>query len=265
MLDVKRFADQLLNPDRPDVVRALDLFELHVSLFLSKKNDQNLARKYSAMFLLDYVEECDGLQKGDLAQAAKLNQYCELFSELMREEGWIGLCKLGSRFGLDSRLQHGIQNFRSLAYAVDLVCRSAQEGRHLSLKCAEGVSRSRFEKAEPSGGRVARSPARIKEEVVLIYLLLTHCADLLPPALKKDSFAENLLPQVRDIASLQKLFSGYNRVLALLRTVGQQVGRPLLIKNDEVETSILWKPLDVETKKLIDRYSGFHQLGEPLE
>ena len=211
------------------------------------------------------IEECDGVQKGDLVQAAKLNEYCELFSELMSEQGWIGLCKLGSRFGLDAKLQHGIQNFRWLAYAVDLICRSAQEGQHLSLECAESVSRSRFKKAEPSGGKVAKSPARINNGAVLIYLLLTHCSDLLPPALKKDSFADQLLEQVQDIATLQKLFSAYNRVLALLRTVGQQVGRPLLLKNDEVETSILWKPLDVETKKLIDRYSGFHQLGVPSE
>jgi hypothetical protein len=166
---------------------------------------------------------------------------------------------------LDNKLQEGIQNAKSLAYAVDLVCRSAQEGRDLSLACAERVSRSRFKEAEPSGGKVAKFPTRIKEEAVLIYLLLTHCANLLPPALKRDSFAENLLPQVRDFASLQKLFSGYNRVLALLGTVGQQVGRPLLLKGDKVETSILWKPLDAETKKLIDRYSGFHQLGVPSE
>jgi len=168
------------------------------------------------------------------------------------------ICRPKSRHGLDDKLEHGVQNSKILAYAVDLVCRSAQEGRHLSLECAERVSRSRFKEAEPSGGKVAKFPTRINEEAVLIYLLLTHCANLLPPALKKDSFAENLLPQVRDIASLQKLFSAYNRVLALLLTVGQQVGRPLLLKGDEVETSILWKPLDVETKKLIDRYADFH-------
>src|ERR1035438_9382055 len=98
MLDVKRFANQLLNPDLPEVVRALYLYELYVSLFLFKKNDQNLARKYCAMFLLHYIEECDGVEKGDLAQAASLSGYSELFSELMREEGWIGLCKLGSRY-----------------------------------------------------------------------------------------------------------------------------------------------------------------------
>ena len=217
------------------------------------------------MFLLDYIEQRDGVRKGDLVQVASLSDYCELFSELMREHGWIGLCRPKSRHGLDDKLEHGVQNSKILAYAVDLVCRSAQEGRHLSLECAERVSRSRFKEAEPSGGKVAKSQVRITEEAVLIYLLLAHCADLRPPALKKDSFSENLLPQVRDIASLRKLFSACNRVLALLLTVGQQVGRPLLLKGNEVETSILWKPLDVETKKLIDRYSGFHQLGLPSE
>jgi hypothetical protein len=217
------------------------------------------------MFLLDHIEQRDGVQKGDLAQAAKLNDYCELFNELMWEHGWIGLCRPKSRHGLDGKLEHGVQNSKFVAEAVDFVCRSAQEGRHLSLECAERVSRNRFKVAEPSGGKVAKSLARTKEEAVLIYLLLTRCADLLPPALKKDSFAENLLPQVRDIASLQKLFSAYNRVLSLLLTVGQRLGRPLLLKGDEVETSILWKPLDVETKKLIDRYGGFHQLGVPSE
>ena len=172
MLDVNRFANQLLNPDLPEVVRALDLYELHVSLFLLKKDDRDLARKYCAMFLLDYIEKRDGVRKGDLAQAAKLNDYCELFNELMREHGWIGLCKLGSRFSLDDKLQHSIQNFRWLAYGVDLICRSAQEGQHLSLECAERVSRSRFKEAEPSGGKVSKSPGRINEEVVLIYLLL---------------------------------------------------------------------------------------------
>jgi len=263
MLDVKRFAYQLLNPDVPDTVRALNLFELHISLFLPKKDDQNLARKYCAMFLLDHIEQREGLRKGDLVRVASLSEYCELFSELMWDHGWIGLCKLGSRFGLDCKLQDGIQNYRWLAHSVDLVCRSAQEGQRLSLECAERVSRSRFKETGPISGKVAKSPARINEEVVLIYLLLTHCADLLPPALKKDSFAENLLPQVRDIASLQKLFSAYNRVLALLLTVGQQVGRPLLLKGDEVERSIQWKPLDAELQQLIDRYSGFHQLGVP--
>lgn len=265
MLDVNRFANQLLNPDLPEVVRALNLYELHVTLFLLKKDDRGLARKYCAMMLLNHIEERDDVRKGDLVRAASLSGYCELFSELMWDHGWIGLCKLGSRFGLDGKLQYGIQNLRWLAYAVDLVCRSAQEGRHLSLECAERVSRSRFEEAISSGGKIAKSPARINEEVVLIYLLLTHFADLLPPALKKDSFAENLLPQVRDIPWLQKVFSAYNRVLALLLTVGQQVGRPLLLKNHEVETSIQWKPVGAETKELIDRYSGFHQLAVPAE
>jgi hypothetical protein len=263
MFDLNRFANQLLNPDLPEAVRALSLYELHVSLFLHKKYDQNLALKYCTMFLLDYIEKRDGLRKGDLAQAAKLNDYCELFSELMWEHGWIGLCRPKSRYGLDCTLENGIQISKVLAEAVDLVCRSAQEGQHLSLECAERVSRSRFKEAEPRGNKVAKFATRTKEEAVLVYLLLTHCTDLLPPALKKDSFADHLLEQVRDTGSLRKLLSAYNRVLELLLTVGQRLGRPLLLKGDEVETSIQWKPLDAETRQLIDHYAkaGPHRLG----
>ena len=132
----------------------------------------------------------------------------------------------------------------------------------ISLALAEQVSRSRFKEVEPGGHEPTKSPARVNEEAVLIYLLLTHCSDLLPPALRKDSFADQLLEQVRDIASLRKLFSAYNRVLALLLPTPQQLGRPLMFKGDEVETPIQWKPLDAEMKQLIDHYAkaGHHPL-----
>jgi hypothetical protein len=255
MLDLNQFANRLLNPDRSEVIRGLDLYQLQAAVFLPKKTQRDHARRYCAMMLLNHIEERDGIQKGDLARAASLSEYCELFGEIMRERGWLGLSRFRSRHGFDTKLQNGIQDSKVLAEAVDLVCRFAQEGQHLSLECAERVSRNRFTEAEPSGHEVAKSPARTKEEAVLIYLLLTHCANLLPPALKKDSFAKQLLPQVRDIATLRKLFSAYNCVSRLLLTASQQLGRPLMLKGAEVETPIRWKPLDVETKKLIDRYA----------
>ena len=262
MLDVNRFANRLLNRDRPEVIRAVDLYELQVAVFLQKMSHRNQALKFCAMMLLDHIEERDGVRKGDLGRAASLSDYCELFTEIMRERGWLGLSQLRSRHDFDIKLEQGVQNCKFAAEAVELVCCAAQEGQHLSLKCAERVSRSRFKKAEPSGHDVAKSPARTTEEAVLVYLMLTHCVDLLPYALKKDSFAENLLPQVRDIASLQKLFSAYNRVLSLLLTVGQRLGRPLLLKGDEVETSIRWRPLDAGMKRLIEGYAkaGGHSL-----
>jgi hypothetical protein len=39
MLDVKRFANRLLNPDLPEVMRAVDLYELQVGVS-SKKGPQ---------------------------------------------------------------------------------------------------------------------------------------------------------------------------------------------------------------------------------
>ena len=150
-----------------------------------------------------------------------------------------------------------------MADAVDLVCRYAQDGgQRLSLALAEQVSRGRSKEVEPRGREPVNSVARNTEEAVLIYLLLTRCSELLPPALRQDSFAEHLLPQVRDIATLRKLFSAYNCVSRLLLPPAQQSGRPLMLQGDEAKTSIQWKPLDVETKKLIDRYAkaGFQSL-----
>jgi hypothetical protein len=231
---------------------------------LPKRALRDQARKYCALMLLDYIEERDGVRKGDLARAASLSGYCELFSQIMRDRGWLGLSQFRSRHGFDSKLQHGIQNAKSLAEAIDLVCRSAQEGgQPLSLALAEKVSRSRFKEVEPGGAGPAKSLAYIEEESVLSYVLLTHCSELLPPVLKKESFADQLLQQVGDIASLQDLFSAYNRVSALLQPTSQRLLRPLLLNGDKTETSVRWRPLDAETRNLIDRHAGFRQSGLP--
>lgn len=253
MLDLNRAANRLLNADRPEVIRAIVLYEFQAAVFLQRNTDRCLARKYCAMMLLAHIEDRDGVRRGDLARAVSLSGYCELFGEIMREGGWLGLSRLRSRYGFDTKLQDGFHNSKVVAEAVELVCRSAQEGQQLSLECAERMNRSWFK--EVSGYEPVKSPARTKEEAALIYLLLTHCADLLPPALKKDSFADRLLEQVRDTGSLRKLFSAYNRVLALLSPTSERLGLPLMLEGDEVETSIQWKPLDAETKKLIDRYA----------
>jgi hypothetical protein len=257
MLDLNKFANRLLNSDLPEVIRAIDLYQLQVGVFLQKKTLRDHARKYCAMMLMDHIEERDGIQKGDLARVASLSEYRELFNEIMRERGWIGLCRLRGPHSFEIKLQQGIQNCKVLADAVDLVCRYSQNGgQHLSLALAEQLSRGRFKADEPTGREPVNSVARTTEEVVLIYLLRTRCSELLPPALRQDRFAEHLLPQVRDIATLRKLFSAYNCVLRLLLPAAQQFERrPLMLQGDEVETSIQWKPLDVETKKLIDRYA----------
>ena len=259
MLDLNRAANRLLNADRPEVIRAIDLYELQAAVFLQRNTDRGLARKYCAMMLLPRIEERDGVREGDLAKAVSLSGYCELFGEIMREGGWLGLSRLRSRYGFDMKLHEGFHSSKIVAEAVELVCRSAQEGQQLSLECAERINRGWFKEA--SGHEPVKSSTRTKEEAVLVYLMLTHCVDLLPYALKKDSFADHILEQVRDTGSLRKLFSAYNRVLALLSPTSERLGLPLMLEGDEVE--IQWKPLDAETKELIDRYAkaGRHRLG----
>ena len=256
MIDLNKFAKRLLNSDRSEVIRALDLYQFQAAVFLQKKTQRDHSRKYCAMTLMDHIEGHDGIPKGDLARAASVSQYGELYSDIMRERGWNGFWRLKGPHSFDSRLRHGIQNSKVLADAIDLVCRYAQDGRgqHLSLALAEQVARSRFKEVEPSGLEPANSVAPLNEEAVLICLLHNHFSNLLPPALRQDDFADHLFQQVRDVASLRKLFSAYHRVLELLPPA-QQLERPLTLQGDKVDTSIVWKPLDVETKKLIDRYA----------
>src|SRR5438046_1865378 len=109
MLDLNKFGKRLLNPDRSEVIRALDLYELQVAVFLQKKSQRDLARKYCAIMLMDHIEQRDVIPKGDLARAASVSQYREVFSDIMRERGWIGFWRLRGLHSFDSKLRHGIQ------------------------------------------------------------------------------------------------------------------------------------------------------------
>jgi hypothetical protein len=91
-------------------------------------------------------------------------------------------------------------------------------------------------------------------EALLIHLLLEHFPDLLPSALKNNRFTRQLVAQVRDTKSLRRLFSGYNRVLALLPPVTREFGRPLMMDGREVADGIVWKPIDTQMKRLIEDY-----------
>ena len=113
-------------------------------MFLQRNTDRGLARKYCAMMLLHHLEERDGIRKGDLARAASLSEYCELYDEIMREDGWLGLSRLRSRHGFHIKVEEGAQNSKFVAEAVELACCAAQEGQRLSLECAARVSRSGF-------------------------------------------------------------------------------------------------------------------------
>jgi hypothetical protein len=53
MLDLNRIAKRLLNSDLPEVIRAIDLYELQAEGFLRKKSHRPFARKLCAMMLID--------------------------------------------------------------------------------------------------------------------------------------------------------------------------------------------------------------------
>jgi hypothetical protein len=49
MLDLNRIANRLLNADRPEAIRGIDLYELQAGGFLQKESHRSLVRKYCAM------------------------------------------------------------------------------------------------------------------------------------------------------------------------------------------------------------------------
>jgi len=101
-----------------------------------------------------------------------------------------------------------------------------------------------------------QSPQHIAKnnEALLIFLLLERFPDLLPPLLKNIRFTRQLITQVRDTKSLRRLFSTYNRVLALLSPVTREFGRPVMMDGREVADGIVWKPMDTQMERLIKDY-----------
>jgi hypothetical protein len=252
MRQLNDLAKRILDENRPEMTRALDLYELQVGIFIPSQVKP--ARMYWGMMLLDHLGDAHGFRTGDLASASVVVEYRELFDDIIGERGWAGLCRLNSAQKFDKKLQQSILKSQSIAKAVESLCRSAEDGAEQpSLAFAEYAIRWWSEEMEVTP---RQSPQHIAKnnEALLIHLLLEHFPDLLPSALKNSRFTRQLVSQVRDTKSLRRFFSGYNRVLALLSPVTREFGRPLMMDGREVADGIVWKPIDTQMKRLIEDY-----------
>jgi hypothetical protein len=247
---------QILNENRSEMRRALDLYELQTGAFLPSQVKR--ARKYCAMMLLDYIERRDNIRRGDLARAASQKDYCELFGEVMRQRGWMEFSQLKPFRGFQIKLSLYAQYSRIDANSVDLVCRAAQQGQDLRFDLAQQVSLSSIKDMKIRGSNPGKLQQRITEGTILAYVLLDQCSELLPPSLKYDGFAEQLLEQTRDHEATRLLFSTYNQVLALLQPSSPRLPSNVLLDGFK---PIQWKPLDLETKELIK----YHILNSPFK
>jgi hypothetical protein len=252
MRKLNDLANRILDEKRPEMARALDVYELQVGIFLPSQMKQ--ARMCCGMMLLDHLGDVHGFRTGDLASASVVVEYRKLFDGILGEQGWAGICRLNSAQRFDKKLKQSFSKSQSIANAVESLCRSAEDGvEQPSVAFAEYAIRWWSEEMEV---KLEQSPQHIAKnnEALLIYLLLVHFPDLQPSALKNDRFARQLVAQVRDTNSLRRFFSGYNRVLALLSPVTREFGRPLTMDAREVADGIIWKPMDTQMKRLIEDY-----------
>jgi hypothetical protein len=252
MRQLNDLANRILNEKRPEMTRALDLYELQVGIFIPSQVKQ--ARIYCGMMLLDHLGDAHGFRTGDLASASVVVEYRELFDDIIGERGWAGFCRLNSAQKFDKKLQQSILKSQSIAKAVESICRFAEDrAEQPSVAFAEYAIQWWSEEMEVKRQQSPQYIAR-NNEFLLIHLLLEHFPDLLPSALKNNRFTRQLIGQVRDAESLRRFFSAYNRVLALLSPVTREFGRPLMMDGSEVADGIVWKPIDTQMKRLIEDY-----------
>ena len=251
MRKLNDLANRILNADLPEMTRALDLFELQVGIFTPSQ--MKPARMYCGMLLLDHLADAHGFRTGDLASASVVVDYRELFADIIGEGSGSRLFRLNSQ-KFDKKLKQGILKSQSIAKAVESLCRCSEDGaEQLSLAFAEYAIRWWSEEMELTPKQSPQHIAR-NNEALLIHLLLEHFPDLLPSALEQNNFSRQLVTQVRDTKSLRRLFSAYNRVLALLQPVTREFGRSLCMDGRDVADGLVWRPMDNQLKQLINDY-----------
>jgi hypothetical protein len=251
MRQLNDLANRILDENRSEMTRALDLYEFQIGIFVPSQAKQ--ARMYCGMMLMDYLADTHGFRTGDLASASVVVEYRELFDSTLGERGWAGLFRLNSQ-KFDKKLKQSILKSQSIAKAVESLCRSAEDGAEQpSVAFAEYAFRWWSEEMEVT---LQQSPQHVAKnnEALLIFLFLEHFHDLLPSALKNNRFTRQLVTQVRDTKSLRRFFSAYNRVLALLSPVTREFGRPVMMDGREVADGLVWKPMDAQMERLIKDY-----------
>jgi hypothetical protein len=252
MRKLNDLANRILDENRSEMTRALDLYELQVGIFIPSQVRQ--ARMNCGMKLLDHLGDAHGFRSGDLTSASAVVEYRQLFDGILGAQGWAGICRLNSARKFDKKLQRSILNSQSIAKAVESLCCSAENGAEQpSVAFAEYAFRWWSEEMEVKRQQSPQYIAR-NNEPLLIYLLLEHFTDLQPSALKNGRFASQLITQARDTKSLCRFFSAYNRVLALLSPITRDFDRPLTMDRREVADGIVWKPMDTQMKRLIEDY-----------
>jgi hypothetical protein len=83
MRQLNDIANRILNENRAEVTRALELFELQVGIF--SPSQVKRARTYGGMMLLDYLADAHGFRTGNLERAYKRSRALFIKSVCLRQ------------------------------------------------------------------------------------------------------------------------------------------------------------------------------------
>jgi hypothetical protein len=251
MSELEELARQLLDEQRPELQRAVDLFEVQTAIFCDTGKVRRQARRFAAIKLMEHIERENKVTVGDLQSAFLLDGYKELFAEAL-SGGWLSLRRLPSDKTFASRLNSHIAEARVASKVIEFLCswQVAPPNKRPSISKALYVVRRKGKTlAKEKWGRYAKWS-------ILIHLLLEKKYDFLPPKLTTKRFSEKLLEQVRKLDELRLFFGAYNSVLqALPELEGDKIHTQIWLKNVELPpVTIHYDNLSGEIKNKLDQY-----------
>jgi hypothetical protein len=253
MTKLEELTRQLLDERRPELQRAVDLFEVQTAIFCNKGKMRRWARRFAAIKLMERIERENNVTVGDLQSALLLDGYKELFAEAL-SGGWLSLRRLPSDKTFASRLNSRIAEAQIASDVIGFLCswQVAPPSKRPSIsKALYVVRREGKTLAKEKWGRYAKWS-------ILIHLLLEKKCDFLPPKLATKQFSEKLLGQVRKLDELQLFFGTYNSVLqALPKLEGDKIHTQVWLKNIKLpKVTVRYDKLSDEIKNKLGQYDS---------
>src|SRR6202021_1552653 len=95
MPKLEDLATRLLDEQRSELQRAVDLFEFQVAIFRDKQKSRTQARRFAAIKLMEHIGRENNVCVGDLRSALRLKGYEWLLEEAL-SNGWLSIRRLPS-------------------------------------------------------------------------------------------------------------------------------------------------------------------------
>jgi hypothetical protein len=248
MTELEANVCRVLDPTCPELLRAVDLYELQVSPFRGGSNIRKRVRRIAAIKMLEHAERT--MSAEDVVQ---IESYGILHREVM-SGGWTAVRRLPSDRSFEKKLRKRIEQAKFVSDVIDFLCRYtvSHQTRKPSLALAQYVVRKSLNGEAQLSKASAQSRWQVfGREPILVHLLFSF--ELMPPQISTRQFADNLMAQIRNLDSIRNLFAARNFIIATLAPLAINVGEP--ITACELPTFRLqYEPIEPPLQRIIEEY-----------